>query len=130
MQDKSEPDSEARRLSIPRGLLLAWLWINVPATILQWKGCVWPGHEQACERIGNTVGNLFGLLPMTLMMIFPASTPLLLRVAVPVAVTGVCHWLARRFLRPRIGPLAFAAIVVVWLALSWLTFFGALFLPG
>ena len=130
MLDKSEPASLGRRVWVPRGLLLAWLWVNVPATVLEWTGCPWPAHAQFCERVGNTVGDAFGLLPMTLMMAFPASTPLLIRVAIPVAGTAACHWLALRFLPPRLGLARFVSIGVAWFVLSWLAFLGSLFLPN
>src|SRR5689334_9360741 len=117
------------RFWVPRAVLAAWLVVDIPASLLMWTGCPWTGRQPFCEHFGNSVGAIFGLLPMNLMMAFPDGTPLALRFGAPAAGALLCAWVVWKRFPPRLGLLRFALIVLAWFALSYLVFFGELFLP-
>ena len=125
----SETAKRQPRLWVPRAVLVAWLLANVPATLLEWTGCPWADRQPFCERVGNTVGDLFDLLPMTLMLALPTEAPLALRFAVPAILTLVCVWLTSKFLPARLSLWWFVLFVIAWFVLSNLALFGELFLP-
>lgn len=92
------------RWTVPRWVLEAWLWITVPAAVLEHSGC--PGHSASvsCMVISNKVlAWLVYILPgeaFVPAVAFSGNTAV--AIGVTVLIAGLCHLLVRRLLEARV----------------------------
>lgn len=121
-------EDRPRRWAVPRWVFEAWLWLNVPASLLADYGCPWKDRERFCEQFGNSVGSLFGLFPTSLEPLFAAFIGLdpIVWVCL-VAATASCHALLRRYAPEKLGLWSVLALLVGWGVLTFLTYFAGFY---
>jgi hypothetical protein len=120
-QEKSG-SAERRRLTIPRWVLRAWLWISLPVGLTGYYGI--PGlivHGLWLE-IGNTISIPFSLVPVTLALFFPEGTPAILSIILFGVMTALMDRVIVKRVPGAMPLVAFAGAMVAWLILSAMPF--------
>ena len=114
--------AERRRLTIPRWVLRAWLWISLPVGLIGYYGI--PGlivYDPWLE-IGNTISIPFSLVPVTLALFFPEGTPAILSIILFGVMTALMDRVIVKRVPGAMPFLAFAGAMVAWLILSAMPF--------
>jgi hypothetical protein len=120
-QEKSV-SAERRKLTIPRWVLRAWLWISLPVSLIHYYGIPGLIVYGLWLEIGNTISIPFSLVPVTLALFFPEGTPAILSIILFGVMTALMDRVIVKRVPGAMPFLAFAGAMVAWLILSAMPF--------
>lgn len=129
MPVRSEPDSAAGRIAVPRWVFLVWIWTALPISVGRFYGCRDTVLEGVCSKVSNSDLSLPWELPATLLFLGPQQGPLPVDLLFPLAFTLACHWGIGRFLAARPPAYVFLLFLALWLVVGQVASFAFLFLP-
>jgi hypothetical protein len=113
----------------PRWVVLAWLWLSLPLSLLAYFECPDTRFQQACHSFGNSGLSALWSLPGATAMLAPANAPKAVLVGLPILFTLLCHWAVLRFCPARIKAWWLAAFIVGWAIAGVAAFTAFLFVP-